>query len=579
MKRGTLALALIFALGLSILYGAPSGASTTWNEGDVFAGAGSGDYFVYDNAGVFKEQISGGGGGSETTGCAFDANEDFWGTWFSESTVRKFDGDSPHTELQSFTVTPQGAADAESITFAANGDFYVGSADGDGDVHRYDSAGVFQQEYDVATEARGSDWIDLAADQRTLFYTSEGDRILRYDLMTSMQLADFGSTTGPNYALRILPPGDGSGGVLVASSDVIARLDGSGSVVQTYDATGENLWFGLNLDPNGTSFWSGGFNNLSLYRFNIATGAIEVGPIPTNQALAGICVKGEITAGVPPEDEGPSPVGPTDFNWLLRNSNSAGLANFNFPYGNGTHDNPNPGNWDGTNSPHGDTAGVTRGHSSGHLLWLNRNANSAGGPDAGHFFYGNAAAGDMPVVGYWDNPAFADSLVDPPDGIGVARMRSTGRLRWLLRVTPTPGAAQVQFEYGNWMLGDVPVVGDFDGDGLDDIGIARPIANGHWLWKLRNSATPGAAEHNFEYGSWMLGDQPVAGNWDGSGAFGPGVARPISNERWRWYLKNTLTTGDVAITPFEYGNWGAGDVPRVGDWDGDDDDTVGVIRP
>lgn len=278
----------------------PALASTTWNVGDVYAGVAGGSYNVYDNSGVFKETISDGLGGF-TTGCAFNNDlSKLYTTNFSNTKVVVYDDPSPHTISQTIdtgAINPGGQS--ESVVFAANGDFYVGHPDGDDDIQRYNSAGVYQQSYDVAIENRGSDWMDLASDQQTLFYTSEGGLIKKYDVSgAGSQLADFASIGGTNFALRLLTPGDGSGGLLVANSSDIKRLDGTGTVVQTYDVAGEDLWFSLNLDPNGTSFWAGDFGTNNFYRFNIATGAVEVGPIASGGSLFGLCVKGELTAAI-----------------------------------------------------------------------------------------------------------------------------------------------------------------------------------------------------------------------------------------------------------------------------------------
>src|SRR5262249_9820156 len=143
---------------------------------------------------------------------------------------------------------------------------------------RYDAAGVFPEAYPVTG---GTDWIDLAADQKTLFYDFESPVIYRYDISTHTQLADFASPGGTSFPLRLLPPGDGSGGMLVAHLSDVIRLDGAGNIVQVYDVGGEDSWFSLNLDPNGTSFWSGDFSTANFYKFNIATGAVELGPINT----------------------------------------------------------------------------------------------------------------------------------------------------------------------------------------------------------------------------------------------------------------------------------------------------------
>ncbi|MBI4136667.1 hypothetical protein HY469_01240 [Candidatus Roizmanbacteria bacterium] len=285
-----------------------SHAATTWNVGDVFVGISSGQYQVYDNAGVFKETVTDAQGNGFTTGCAFNnALDKLYTTNFSNAKVNTFDNASPHTALQANdpTVDSPGVLSTESIVFAANGDYYVGHADGTSDVVKYNSGGVFQTAYDVPDDNRGSDWVDLAADQNTLFYTSEGRAVQRYDLSANAPLANFAVLPGAGnaFALRILTPGDGSGGVLVADGGDIKRLDGTGTVVQTYDVAGEDFWFALNLDPNGTSFWSGDFGTSNFYRFDIATGAVEVGPINTGTTpgltLFGLCVKGEITAAKP----------------------------------------------------------------------------------------------------------------------------------------------------------------------------------------------------------------------------------------------------------------------------------------
>ena len=138
----------------------------------------------------------------------------------------------------------------------------------------------------------------MAADQCTIFYTSEGGKIKRFNVCTNTQLPDFANIGGNSFALRLLPPFDGSGGLLVANFTTVKRLDGTGAVIQSYDAAGQDQWFALSLDPNGTSFWSGSLNTGTFFRLNISTGAVEVGPIATGSELDGLCVKGEITGAI-----------------------------------------------------------------------------------------------------------------------------------------------------------------------------------------------------------------------------------------------------------------------------------------
>lgn len=295
------------AVVTTLLLGAPSPASaSTWTKGDVFVGVGDAKYKVFSNNGVFKETIdqlidSGG----ETTGCAFTPDQSkLYTTNFQNNRVVSFGDPHPHSILKTFTTGP---SSNESIVFDSAGNYYVGHADGDQNVEKYSPADALLDTYDVETEVRGSDWIELAADQKTLFYTSEGSTIKRFDVSTNTQLSDFATGLTQAFALRLLPPGDGSNGLLVADTVNIKRLDSNGDVVQTYDASGEDFWFALNLDPNGTSFWSARHGSGNFYRFNINTGAIELGPINSGEgdSIAGLCVKGEPTAGTPPPEEPP----------------------------------------------------------------------------------------------------------------------------------------------------------------------------------------------------------------------------------------------------------------------------------
>ena len=102
--------------------------------------------------------------------------------------------------------------------------------------------------FDVATQDRGSDWVDLAADQHTLFYTSEGTEVKRFDVGSNTQLPDFSSALPAlGEALRLT----GTGVLVATQSEAIVRLDGSGNVAQTYtDPTGggEADWNALTLD-------------------------------------------------------------------------------------------------------------------------------------------------------------------------------------------------------------------------------------------------------------------------------------------------------------------------------------------
>ena len=163
----------------------------------------------------------------------------------------------------------------ESVGFDAACHVYVGQSDCSGNILKFDAVGNFMQAFPVAWENRGSTRIDLAPDGCTMFYTSQGPNVKRFNVCTGQQLPDFNTQPAPidgnTYGLRILP----DGGVLVAMISYIARLDAAGNVVQTYNVPNEPgiWWLGVDLVGDGT-FWASNYVSSNVYRFDLATGAI-----------------------------------------------------------------------------------------------------------------------------------------------------------------------------------------------------------------------------------------------------------------------------------------------------------------
>ena len=172
--------------------------------------------------------------------------------------------------------------------------------------------------------------------------------------------------------------------------------------------------------------------------------------------------------------------------------------------------------------------------------------------------YGNP--GDSPFIGDWD--------CDEVDTPGLYR-QSDGFV--YLRDSNTTGVADITFFFGN--PGDVPIVGDFDGDGCDTVSIYRPSeARFYIINELgQDGGGLGAADFSFIFGN--PGDVPFVGDWNGDSTDTPGLRRPSDGFV---YLRNTNSTG-VANVSFFYGN--PGDVPFAGDWNDDGVDTVGLYRP
>jgi hypothetical protein len=116
-------------------------------------------------------------------------------------------------------------------------------------------------------------------------------------------------------------------------------------------------------------------------------------------------------------------------------------------------------------------------------------------------------------------------------------------------------SARVFTSYRFGRAGDLPVVGDWDGDGTQTVGVVRPSkAAGTNRILLRNSRGPALS---FTYGRY--GDRILVGDWNGNGTWTPGVLRGGT----RWYLKNSFT-GSTAMVGLAKQTPGT---PVVGDWD------------
>jgi len=180
-------------------------------------------------------------------------------------------------------------------------------------------------------------------------------------------------------------------------------------------------------------------------------------------------------------------------------------------------------------------------------LYFLRNSNTTGVADIA-LAYG--IAGDVPVAGDWNG--------DGVDTVGVYRNNA-----FLLRNSNTTGIADIAVPFG--IPGDVPLAGDWNGDGIDTIGVRR---GGAFL--LRNSNTAGGADLVIPFG--LASDIPIVGDWNGDGTVTIGVYRPSTST---FFLRNSNTTAAPDLT-LTFGM--PGDTPLVGDWNGDGVDTIGVRR-
>jgi Putative Ig domain len=303
----------------------------------VYVIQNGGQFKVLDSRGVVQDnELISDAGLAQTPACAIDPDTgDLWaaGGWTSLiSHIRAPSGGSGHQLLGSIDLTAYtstaGCADhgwarpgcgpVRSLVFDGSGNLYVGTDFGTNKIFKISKTGTILDTYTVpiGPSSRGPGWIDLAADQETMFYAAADGTIgvfntnreplpqalfdagvehLTDPVLDPSNVGLFGKivvknavgtplTGTPIYRIRLLPPGDGTGGLLVVYDIVVHRINLAGQNVQGYVAT-----------------WS---TPTRIAKAHVPTGVADVDPItgPGWTALGGLCVNRGYAAAVSQPD-------------------------------------------------------------------------------------------------------------------------------------------------------------------------------------------------------------------------------------------------------------------------------------
>lgn len=216
----------------------------------------------------------------------------------------------------------------------------------------------------------------------------------------------------------------------------------------------------------------------------------------------------------------------------------------------GPGDLPVVGDW---NDDGRDEIGIFRPSNANWYL----DANASGGFNAGDVRFPMGGASDTPIAGRWvGSPTIGDS-------VGIHR---SGSSKFFLDVDGNyninTAAGDIQFLMG--APTDIAIIGDWDGDGFDQLGLFRPSTPEFFLdMDADNTINIGAGDVRFPMGAST--DIPMAGDWNNSGKYTVGLRRQSTFQFFLDLDGNNsinLATGDDRQT------WGggAGDFPVSGIW-------------
>lgn len=191
-------------------------------------------------------------------------------------------------------------------------------------------------------------------------------------------------------------------------------------------------------------------------------------------------------------------------------------------------------------------------HGKQFQLDQNNNGFWNGTPNDANFSFGNAT--DVPISGDWNGDGWTE--------VGVFR---NGTFYLDLNANRKWDASDAAFKFGNPT--DVPISGDWNGDGKTDVGTFR---SGTFYLDLNGSRKWEATDIFFKFGNPT--DVPITGDWNGDGKWDVGTDRSGT-----FYLDlNGSRKWEVTDIYFKFGN--PTDAPITGDWNGDGKWDVGVVR-
>jgi PKD repeat protein len=180
--------------------------------------------------------------------------------------------------------------------------------------------------------------------------------------------------------------------------------------------------------------------------------------------------------------------------------------------------------------------------------------------------YNFGTNGDIPVTGDWNKDGTTEIGYYRPGTNSIWRLDYNGNGIW--------DGGVIDRVYMLGTTDNVPVVGDWNNDGVSEIGYYQPGTNGTWRLDFNGNGkwNGGVTDRVYVFGT--TDSVPVTGDWNNDGTTEIGT---FSNGVWRLdYNGNGIWNAGVIDRQYWFGT--AGDIPVIGDWNSDGKGEIGVFR-
>ena len=157
----------------------------------------------------------------------------------------------------------------------------------------------------------------------------------------------------------------------------------------------------------------------------------------------------------------------------------------------------------------------------------------------------------MPLAGDIDGDGKADLII---------WRASTGSWYWVSSTTNYANGSYGSKQWGAPGVGDIPLVADFDGDKRADLTVWR-ASTGYWYWVTSSTNYSTGSFGLKQWGDQSVGDLPLLGDLDGDGKTELVVWRG-ANGVWFW-LTSSSGYDAGSYRAIQWGAPGEGDIPLL----------------